>query len=390
MASKLSIDEIETVLVDIPTIRPHKLSMTTMNVQSSLIVRIRTSDGVIGIGEAATIGGLSYGPESPEGIKLAIDTYVTPVLKTCDPENVLATMNAIDAHVRDNRFAKNAVETALWDGIGRRSDRSLSDIFGGRYRERLPIAWTLASGDTHADIKEAENMLASRRHNTFKLKIGRRSVQEDVEHVAQIKRALGSSASVRVDINQAWSETETASALISLRDAGVDLIEQPIAGWNRDGLARLSRQSVVPIMADEALCGPESAFDLAKREAANAFAVKISQSGGLVAASKVAAIAEAAGIGLYGGTMLEGAIGSIASAHLFSTFRKLDWGTELFGPLLLTEEILTTPLDYSEFSLGIPTGPGLGVEIDEDRLSFFRRDAARRVVVPVTSLAARG
>lgn len=390
MTSKLSINEVETFLVDIPTIRPHKLSMATMHVQSSLIVRLRTSDGVVGIGEAATIGGLSYGPESPEGIKLAIDTYVTPVLKTCDPENVLATMGAIDVHVRGNRFAKNAVETALWDGIGRRSGRSLSESFGGRYRERLPIAWTLASGDTHADIKEAENMLASRRHNIFKLKIGRRGVQEDVEHVAQIKRALGSSASVRVDINQAWSETETASALIGLRDAGVDLIEQPIAGWNRDGLARLSRQAVVPIMADEALCGPQSAFDLAKREAANVFAVKTSQSGGLVAASKVAAIAEAAGIGLYGGTMLEGAIGSVASAHLFSTFRKLDWGTELFGPLLLTEEILTAPLDYSEFSLGIPTGPGLGVEIDEDRLSYFRRDAARRVVVPVASLSARG
>ena len=78
--------------------------------------------------------------------------------------------------------------------------------------------------------------------------------------------------------------------------------------------------------------------------------------------------------------MLEGAIGTIASAHLFSTFAKLEWGTELFGPLLLTEEILEKPLDYSEFSLGIPDGPGLGINLDEASLNRFRRDRGERSI----------
>ncbi len=88
----------------------------------------------------------------------------------------------------------------------------------------------------------------------------------------------------------------------------------------------------------------------------------------------MAAIAEAAGIGLYGGTMLEGGVGTAASAQVFSTLPKLAWGTELFGPLLLTEEILATPLVYGDF---VPTGadsPGIGVELDMDRVAFFRRD----------------
>jgi len=76
--------------------------------------------------------------------------------------------------------------------------------------------------------------------------------------------------------------------------------------------------------------------------------------------------------------MLEGAIGSVASAHLFATFPHLEWGTELFGPLLLTEEILTEPLDYSEFSLAVPSGPGLGIELDESKLNRFRRDRTER------------
>jgi muconate cycloisomerase len=106
-------------------------------------------------------------------------------------------------------------------------------------------------------------------------------------------------------------------------------------------------------------------------------AVKIAQSGGLYAACKVAAIADAAGIGLYGGTMLEASVGTAASAHVFATLPRLSFATELFGPLLLTEEILTEPLTYSDFSLAVPTGPGLGITLDEDRIAFRRRDTGR-------------
>ena len=72
----------------------------------------------------------------------------------------------------------------------------------------------------------------------------------------------------------------------------------------------------------------------------------------------MAAIARAANIDLYGGTMLEGAVGTIASAQLFSTFDELKWGTELFGPLLLTEEILTEPLRYEDFALHLAARTG--------------------------------
>ena len=84
---------------------------------------------------------------------------------------------------------------------------------------------------------------------------------------------------------------------------------------------------------------------------------KIEQSGGLIEACEVGKIAGLAGIDLYGGTMLEGPVGSIASAHVFATFETLAFGTELFGPLLLTEEILKEPLRYENFELHLPTAP---------------------------------
>jgi muconate cycloisomerase len=374
------IEQVDTFLVDLPTIRPHQLAMTTISRQTMMIVRIRTSDGIFGIGEGTTIGGLAYGPESPEGMKLAIDTYFAPILLACDPTRIGQSMAALARSVQGNNFAKCAIETALIDALGKRTGLSASELLGSRHHDRLPVAWTLASGDTATDILEAEDMLARRRHNIFKLKIGKGDARTSIAHVAAIKRALGDRASVRVDINQAWSVATASAMLPRLADAGVDLIEQPVHFRNVKGMARLAAETHVPIMADEALNGPDTAFQVAALAGADVFALKIAQSGGLFAGAKVAAIAEAAGIGLYGGTMLEGPVGTIASAHLFSTFAKLEWGTELFGPLLLTEEILEEPLDYSDFTLAVPSGPGLGIALDEKSLNRFRRDRTERSV----------
>ncbi|MDR8031407.1 muconate/chloromuconate family cycloisomerase [Burkholderia cenocepacia] len=274
-----------------------------------------------------------------------------------------------------NRFAKCAIETALFDAQARRLGVPLSELFGGRRTDAVDVAWTLASGDTQRDIAEAEAMLDARRHRAFKLKIGSNAVADDVAHVVAIKRALGERGDVRVDVNQAWSETDAIWAGARLADAGVSLVEQPIAATNHAGLKRLTQLAQVPIMADEALHGPVDAFALAQDRAADVFAVKIAQSGGLQGAASVASIAAAAGIELYGGTMLEGAAGTMASAQLFSTFDSLKWGTELFGPLLLTEEILVEPLRYEDFKLHLPATPGLGITFDWARIERMRRGA---------------
>lgn len=380
----INIEAIETVLLDVPTIRPHVLAMATMHRQTVCLVRIRCSDGIEGIGEATTIGGLAYGAESPEGIKLAIDTYFAPILNGCDATRPALAMASLTRHIVGNHFAKCAIETALLDAQGKRVGVPVSELVGGRVRDSLPVLWTLASGDTEKDITEAGEMIDRRRHNAFKLKIGKRPVEEDVAHVGAIKKALGDRASVRVDVNMAWDEPTARRGIAMLADVGCDLVEQPIIRHNRAGMARLVAMGRVPIMADEALQGPTDAYAFATEAAADVFAVKIEQSGGLFAARQVQGVADAAGIALYGGTMLEAGVGTIASAHVFATFPTIAFGTELFGPLLLTEEILEQPLGYGDFALAVPTGPGLGITLDEDRIAFLRRDAVR----PTISIAA--
>ncbi|EUC12954.1 UNVERIFIED_ORG: muconate cycloisomerase [Burkholderia sp. CF145] len=368
------ITSVETVLVDLPTIRAHQLAMATMQQQTLVVVRLRSSDGIEGIGEATTIGGLSYGEESPEGIKLTIDTYLAPALVGQDATNVNLAMLKLNKVARGNRFAKCAIETALLDAQGKRLGVPVSTLLGGAVRNTLPVLWTLASGDTQQDIEEAEMLLAERRHNTFKLKIGRRSVRDDVAHVSKIKSALGDRAKVTVDVNQAWNEVDATLGIHALEAAGVDLIEQPTPREQRGVLARLSARFIVPIMADEAVTGPEDALELVRDACADVFALKIAKSGGIYGMMRAAAIADAAGVALYGGTMLEGSIGSIASAHGFSALPQLAWGTELFGPLLLKDDIVTARPQYRDFDLHLPEGPGLGLQIDEEKLAFYRRD----------------
>lgn len=373
------IDKIETIILDIPTIRGHVLSMTTMRVQTAVLVKVYFSDGSVGLGEGTTIGGLSYGAESPESIQLAVDKYIAPSLIGRDADDVNGGIQLVDKLVKGNRIAKAAVEIALWDGFGKRLNTPVSKIFGGVVHEKLPVAWTLASGVSETDIAEAHQMLETRRHNIFKLKIGKRPVREDVAHVAKIKEAVGDHASIRVDVNTAWSLQDARWGLKGLQEVGCDLVEQPVAPRDIQAMAELTAGYEIAVMADEALNGPEDAFSVASNRAADVFAVKIGQSGGLKRASEVIGIGQAAGMGLYGGTMLETGLSTAAALQLFSTLEELAWGTEMFGPLLLTEDILAEPIVYRDFCVEVPKGSGIGVTLDPDKIDFFRRDRGRTI-----------
>jgi muconate cycloisomerase len=380
MNTSPTIQSIEAVLVDLPTIRAHKLAMTTMMRQTLVIVRLVCSDGLTGIGEATTIGGLAYGDQSPETIKSAIDNYLAPLLIGMDATGVNVAMQRVSASVQGNSFAKSAVEIALLDAQGQRLGLPVHALLGGAMRSALPILWTLASGDATRDVDEALALIEARRHRVFKLKIGSRPLADDIAHVQAIRRGLGDDVMLTVDVNQAWDETTAIRGIAALEAVGVSLVEQPVARRNHRALQRLAARFDVAIMADEAVHDAIDAFDLAADAAADVYALKISQAGGLWATLRAAAVADAAGVGIYGGTLLEGSIGSIAAAHVFAACPTLAWGTELFGPLLLKDDIVVKRPDYRDFELQLPQTPGLGVELDLDKLAFYRRDRASQSV----------
>lgn len=150
------IERIDARILDIPTIRPHKLSFGAIRSQSPVIVQLWLADGACGFGEAATIGGPSWNEESPESIRHAIDAYLAPVLIGQDGKHFGAVLARMDAACKGNAFAKSAVEMALIDSVARSLGLPAWQLLGGKRHHSLPLAWTLASGDVGRDLEEAQ------------------------------------------------------------------------------------------------------------------------------------------------------------------------------------------------------------------------------------------
>jgi muconate cycloisomerase len=370
----MKIRRIEAILVDIPTTRVHKLSFGSITEQNYVIVCIHDDDGRVGIGEASTIGGPAWAEESTETIQLIIDKYIAPHLIGRLPIELNAHGLLMGKLVRGNYFAKAAVEMAMLDLAARQLNLPAYALLGGKVHDRLPLAWTLASGNTDQDIAEGEEKLALRLHNIFKLKIGYNEPAQDIEHVRRIAEHFVGRAKVQVDVNQAWSESIANNAIAQLQDAGTYLIEQPVAKHNTDAMARLTKRFDVAIMADESVGTIHEALSLAQNAAANIFALKLTKAGGPLNTLKVAAIAQAAGISCYGGCMLESSVGTAAYLHTFAAIGNITEGCELFGPKLLKDDLITEPLTFENFSIIVNNGPGFGINVDADKLAFYRRD----------------
>lgn len=383
MQDRFTIERLQARILDIPTIRPHKLSFGSISRQSPVIVQVWLKDGACGFGEAATIGGPSWNEESPESILHAIKNHLAPALVGQNATSFEAALARMDMACKGNSFAKSAVEMALIDAVSRSLCLPAWQLLGGKVHQSLPLAWTLASGDVERDLQEAHLRLEQKRHHIFKMKIGARAPQDDVAHVSHIARSLQGKATLTVDVNQAWDGNTARRYLPQLIEAGVSLIEQPVAQWNLAALKELTATlgSTALIMADETVCTPQDAMMLARQRACHVFSLKVAKHGGLLRTRKVAAVAEAADIGWYGGTMLETSLGSAASAHVFCTLGGAHHGCELFGPQLLVDDIVEQQMPIANFELQLPDGPGFGIDIALAQLERF--DRARQGLTPV-------
>jgi muconate cycloisomerase len=368
-----AIASIRSTIVDMPTVRRHELSSLSVTAQSYVIVELRLTNGVEGIGEAATLGGPRWSEESVESIKATIDVYLAPAIIGAPANRFEAARIRMDEAAKRNNAAKAAIESALFDAVGKTLGVPAVQLLGGAVRESVPVLWTLASGDPAQEIEEAEKKLDARLHDTFKIKIGARSPEADVARLRRLAGALAGRASLIVDANQAWDETTAVRCLPVLAELGVRLVEQPLPAWNLAGMARLRARSTVPLMADEGVFSAHDMLDVARAGAADVVSLKLVKHGGLLATRDVAAVAEAAGIGLYGGCLLESSIGAAAHLQVFAGLRELAWGCEHFGPQILVDDLVEEPLHFADFCIHLPAGPGLGVTLDQDKLRHYAR-----------------
>ncbi|WP_410676831.1 muconate/chloromuconate family cycloisomerase [Amycolatopsis sp. cmx-4-68] len=359
----LAIERVETVLLDVPLRRPHRFARTGMAAQPVLLVFVHTHDGVVGVGEGVVPGGPWWGGESVETMALVVERYFTPVLLGRRVDDIAGILCDLGDVVAANLYAKAAVEVALHDAWARALGVPVHTLLGGVVRRSVPVTWALGTEPAPVVADEALAKLDDG-HRSFKLKMGALDPAEDVARVCAVAEKLVGVASVRVDLNARWDLLTSLRYLPRLADAGIDLVEQPVPGAEVEALTEINAALPIPVMADESLRTPGDALRLAKAHAADVFSLKTTKSGGLRATRAIAEVAAAAGIPCHAGTSIESPVGTAATLQLACTTPAVTWGSELFGPLLMSEELLTTPLRYADGELHLPDGPGLGIELD--------------------------
>ena len=369
----LTIERIETRIVDCPTTRRHKLSNTEISYQSFVIVKAVLSDGTFGYGEAATLGGPRWSEESVEAIKANIDTYIAPVLIGQTALNFEANALRMKTAVSRNSSARAAVEAAIMDASGKAINLPVTAFLGGAVRDKVEVLWALASGDADQEIEEARAKLAAREHRRFKIKLGFYPPAQDMVRLRKVVAGMPEGTELVVDVNQGWSEATAIRYFPELAEMGVSLIEQPLRPGQLAATARIAARSSVPLMTDEAAFSLPELVQNASAAAGSVYSLKLVKSGGLFDLKRAAGVASAFGMELYGGCLLESGIGAAAHMAVFATLPHLEWGCEHFGPRILKRDLVSDGLEFRDFHIHLPQGPGLGITVDEDALAQVTR-----------------
>ena len=369
----MKITDINAFAIALPLHRTHKIASFTIQHGYFVIVQVDTEEGLTGYGEAS----LSIGPVFPEETYFSslhmVNDYFRHHLIGKDAFNVEEIVRLMDRLATRNFATKAAVEFALFDLMGKAVGRPVTDLLGGRFRPTIPLSWSLATGDPAAEVQEAEKMMALG-HRIFKIKAGFLTPTQDVPRLITIRRALGDDVDIRIDVNQGWTPDVAIPTIKRIEDAGINptFIEQPVTAADFDGMGRIARAVDTPIMADEGLFTMQDALRLIEVGGADIFAIKLAKHGGFLRAKQIAALAEAANIPCYVGGNLETGLATLAYAHFAASTSIVRYGCELFGPMLFKDDILVNPVDYTGAEVHVPTGPGLGAELDQGKLDKYR------------------
>lgn len=363
----MKINSVETFDLSIP-VKPEKLSFGSINAIDYVITRVGT-DRSVGYGEAAVLQGPTWSEESQESIKSVIDNYLSKVVLGNNCLEYHRILHLMDARVKGNNFAKAAIEMAVLDCASRELNVPIYELLGGKYRDSVPLSWTIANNDSYLDAKESKERV-KKGWKILKIKTGSLSLLEDLKRIATIRRAVGDEISLRVDANQGWTINQALASLETLEDYKIDLLEQPLQRWDFDGLAEVARRSKVPIMADESLCSIQDAVTHVEKKSATIFSYKMTKMGGIVNSRTINSIATSYRISSYVGCMIETSIGTAGYLQFCASIPELEYGCELFGPLRIEQDVVKEGRGvlYERGKVKVPNGPGLGIEVEEKKL----------------------
>jgi len=334
----------------------------------SLIVRLALENGVEGWGEG-TQGRPGNTYETLETMEIMTQKYFAPALVDMNLEETGKVISKLHAVRLGHPITKAAIETAVFDALGKLYRLPFCRFFGGPYHAEIELVGGLGMDLGPEAIGERARQLKQEGFLTFKIKIGQRDHQKDIERVRAVRHAVGDDASIRVDGNAAYSFSAARSILNELSRFHISDAEQPLARGDLKSLAELRRAIGIPITAQESVSSAEDAVAVLEAQAADLLKIKLTHIGGFQKGLEVATVVGAKGLPVVIGqgsactTIL-----SAAEMQLHCAIKNAQPGGEMTGFMRMGEQDIFSPIPVKRSKAYPPMSAGHGIQVDKKKL----------------------
>ncbi|HMA54175.1 MAG TPA: dipeptide epimerase [Acidobacteriota bacterium] len=365
-AKKLKITDVEIFLFDIPITSPFRIAIGTMTAANDLLIRIRTDQGLVGLGEACPFPPITG---ETQATNVAAAVSMRDMIVGHDPLAIDALLRRIGPLVHANPSAVAAFDMALFDILGKVAGLPLFRLLGSE--KNVFETDITTSLDTLEKMTAEAKGYADQGYKTLKVKVGL-DPDEDYSHIAAIRAAVGPRVAIRIDANQGWTVPQAVYALRKMEPLAIEFCEQPVLASDTAGLRAVRTQSPIAIMADEALFGPSDAIKLIRAEACDTFNIKVMKAGGLLNSIRIAHIADAANMRCMVGCMLESKLALTAAAHVVASQANIVYA-DLDGNTEHTIDPISGGMTVKAGTLTLPETPGLGCDVDPAFLKKLKK-----------------
>jgi len=358
---------VELTATKIPVSRPHVMAIGTTLHQESVIVKVYTDEDLIGLGEVPHMVGTSGLGESQHTVMTVLERHIVPRIIDMDPTCIEAVHEAMRKAIPWNLRAKSGIDLAIHDILGKHVKTPVYNLLGGKYRDKVLLSSSLPITEYDKALKEAEEKI-SKGYRVLKQKIGF-DADHDIEMVKRLRDQFGYDLKLRADANQGYSVKTAIRTIKKMDRYGLDFLEQPVVQWDFRGMAEVSKAVETPIMADEPVVTIKDVLGIIEERAAQHLSIYICKPGGLLNAKKIATVAETQDMQCYVGGALEGPSGTAAGLHFAASTPNISLGCEVGGQFLLLTDVAKEPIAFKDGYLEVPNKPGLGIELDWDKVN---------------------
>jgi muconate cycloisomerase len=362
----MNITALHARLIRIPRTATLKTSYGDEDTAPTILVTLETDAGITGVGQAS-IDMPFYG-ETAEGMLANIRSHLAPAVIGQDPHNITLIQQLMRKALPHHLFSHAGVDMALFDLKGKALGVPLYDLLGGKVRPGLTLMGFVHLDTPQKMADEARKLLDDHGYSVLKMKIGLEP-KEDLERYRAVAKVVSGRAVIQADGNTGYTIDQALPTLKQMQDLGsLGAVEQPVARMH--DMATLASRLHAPIMADEAIYPPEDAIEVIRTGAASLALMKISKHGGIDNVHKIGMLFEAAGLSLSVAIYYD--LIGVAAAHLAAALPAVTWPSPATS---LQDTILKTPLTPEGLSLAAPDAPGLGVELDWDKVERYTVNA---------------